>query len=115
MEAATQLDVDQRILAIQQEVEESTNLELPMLENNLVVLATMGSVSTLVALFGTVLGLIRAFAALGSGGAPYSSELATGISAALINTALCLCYASVAIIMFNFFTSIFDKFLYPIS
>src|SRR3546814_2651725 len=34
MEAATQLDVDQRILAIQQEVEESTNLELPMLERS---------------------------------------------------------------------------------
>src|SRR5690606_7753836 len=76
MEAATHLDVDQRILSIQQEVEESTNLELPMLEKNLVILATMGSVSTLVALFGTVLGMIRAFAALGTGGAPDSSALA---------------------------------------
>lgn len=115
MEAATHMDVDQRILAIQQEVEESTNLELPMLEKNLVILATMGSVSTLVALFGTVLGMIRAFAALGAGGAPDSSELATGISEALINTALGIGNAAVAIVMYNVFTTKIDKITYAID
>lgn len=115
MEAATHMDVDQRILAIQQEVEESTNLELPMLEKNLVILATMGSVSTLVALFGTVLGMIRAFAALGTGGAPDSSALAVGISEALINTALGIGNAAIAIVMYNVFTTKIDKVTYAID
>src|ERR1700741_1647434 len=37
MDAATGLDTDQKVLAIQKEVEESTSLELPMLEKNLVI------------------------------------------------------------------------------
>lgn len=53
-----------------------------MLEKNLTIIATLASVSTLVALLGTVLGMIRAFAAMGSTGAPDTGALATGISEA---------------------------------
>lgn len=115
MESATHMDVDQRILAIQKEVEEATNLELPMLEQNLVILATMGSVSTLTALFGTTLGMIRAFAALGGGSTPDSAELATGISEALVNTALGIGNAAVSIILYNVFTTKIDKMTYAID
>jgi biopolymer transport protein ExbB len=88
MEGVTGMDKDQKILAIQKEIEESTTLELPMLEKNLVVIATMASVSTLIALLGTVIGMIKAFSALATAGAPDSVALANGISEALINTAL---------------------------
>ena len=115
MEQASDLDKDQKILAIQKELEESTSLELPMLEKNLVIIATMASVSTLIALLGTVLGMIRAFSALGNAGAPDSVALANGISEALINTALGIANSAVAIIMYNIFTTKIDKITYTID
>ena len=59
----------------------------PPLEQNLPVIATMTTLGTLVGLLGTVIGMIRAFAALANAGAPDSIALSTGISEALINTA----------------------------
>lgn len=109
------LNKEQKILAIQKEIEEATSLELPMLEKNLVIIATMASVSTLVALLGTVLGMIRAFSALGTTGAPDSAALATGISEALINTALGIFNSAIAIIMYNVFTTRIDKITYTID
>jgi len=115
MEAEGSLDKDQKILAIQKEIEESTSLELPMLEKNLVIIATMASVSTLVALLGTVLGMIKAFSALASAGSPDSVALANGISEALINTALGIGNSAIAIIMYNVFTSKIDAITYTID
>ncbi|MDP1728096.1 MAG: MotA/TolQ/ExbB proton channel family protein [Bacteroidota bacterium] len=115
METVTDLNKDQKILAIQKELEEATTLELPMLEKNLVIIATMASVSTLVALLGTVLGMIRAFSALGTGGAPDSVGLANGISEALINTALGIGNSAIAIIMYNVFTTKIDKITFTID
>ena len=61
MITATELDTEQKVMAIQKEVEEATALELPMLEKNLVFLSTMASVATLIGLLGTVIGMIRSF------------------------------------------------------
>lgn len=115
MAGKSDMDTDNRILAIQKELEEATTLELPMLEKNLVIIATMASVSTLIALLGTVLGMIRAFAALGTGGAPDSVGLANGISEALINTALGIGNSAIAIIMYNVFTTKIDKITFTID
>src|SRR5690349_15226593 len=85
----TGLDTEQKVLAIQKEVEEATALELPMLQKNLVFLSTIVSTGTLIALLGTVIGMIRSFSALGEeGGAGAAGNLAKGISEALYNTAL---------------------------
>lgn len=115
MLSESEMDKDQKVLAIRQEVEEATALELPMLEKNLVILATMGSVATLVALFGTVLGMIKAFAALATAGAPDPVALANGISEALINTALGIGTAAIAIIFYNYFTTKIDNMTYAID
>jgi biopolymer transport protein ExbB len=115
MENDQTMDVDQKILAIQKEVEEATTLELPMLEKNLVITATLASVSTLVALLGTVLGMIKAFSALGTGGAPDSAGLAAGISEALINTALGIGNSAIAIILYSTFTTKIDTITYAID
>ncbi len=115
MEGESALDKDQKVLAIQKELEEATSLELPMLEKNLVIIATMASVSTLIALLGTVLGMIKAFSALGNAGAPDSTALAIGISEALINTALGIGNSAIAIIMYNVFTTRIDKITYTID
>ncbi len=111
----TELTKDQKLAALQKEVEEATTLELPMLEKNLTIIATLASVSTLTALLGTVLGMIRAFAAMGNTGAPDTGALATGISEALVNTALGIGTAAIATIMYSYFTSRIDTLTYKID
>lgn len=109
------LSKDQKAAVLQKETEESTALELPMLEKNLTVIATLASVATLVGLLGTVIGMIKAFAALANAGAPDASALATGISEALINTALGIASSALAIISYNYFTSKIDVLTYSID
>ncbi|SEW56503.1 MotA/TolQ/ExbB proton channel family protein [Chitinophaga arvensicola] len=109
------LDTEQKILTIKNEIEETTALELPMMEKNLVFLSTIASVATLLGLFGTVLGMIKAFSAMSSGGAPDSAQLALGISEALINTALGIGTSAIAIIMYNYFTTNIDAITYAID
>ncbi|SJZ39289.1 outer membrane transport energization protein ExbB [Chitinophaga eiseniae] len=111
----SELDTEQKILTIKNEVEETTALELPMMEKNLVFLSTIASVATLLGLFGTVLGMIKAFSAMSSGGAPDSAQLALGISEALINTALGIGTSAIAIIMYNYFTTNIDGITYAID
>ncbi len=115
METNTELDKDAKLAAIQKEVEESTALELPMLEKNLVILSTVASVATLVALLGTVLGMIKSFQAMATSGAPDPIALSTGISEALINTALGIGTSAIAVIVYNFFTTQIDKLTYGID
>ncbi len=111
-----ELETDQKVLNIQKEVEEATALELPMLEKNLVFLSTIASVATLLGLFGTVLGMIRSFSALGeSGGGDAARELSKGISEALYNTALGIGTSALAIIFYNIFTTKIDAITYGID
>ena len=112
----TELDTEQKVISIQKEVEEATALELPMLSKNLVFLSTITSVGTLIALLGTVIGMIKSFSALGEeGGAGAAGELAVGISEALYNTALGIGTSSVALVMYNVFTTKIDSITYGID
>lgn len=112
----TELSTEQKVLNIQKSIEESTSLELPMLEKNLVFLSTMASVATLLGLFGTVLGMIKSFSALGDeGGGEAARELSKGISEALFNTALGIGTSAVAIIMYNVFTTKIDAITFGID
>jgi len=110
------MNTDQKVLAIQKEVEEATALELPMLQKNLVFLSTITSVGTLIALLGTVIGMIRSFSALGDEGAGgNASQLSVGISEALYNTALGIGTSALALIMYNIFTTKIDSITYGID
>ena len=109
------LDTEQKVLSIQKEVEEATALELPMLQKNLVFLSTITSVGTLVALLGTVIGMIRSFSALGESGGGNAADLAVGISEALYNTALGIGTSALALIMYNVFTTKIDSITYGID
>ncbi|HEY5409017.1 MAG TPA: MotA/TolQ/ExbB proton channel family protein [Ginsengibacter sp.] len=112
----TDLDTEQKVLAIQKEIEEATALELPMLEKNLVFLSTIASVATLIGLLGTVVGMIRAFSNLGSsGGSEATRQLSVGISEALYNTALGIGTSAFAIISYNIFTTKIDGITYGID
>jgi biopolymer transport protein ExbB len=112
----TEYNSEQKVAAIQKEVEEATALELPMLSKNLVFLSTLVSLGTLVALLGTVMGMIKSFSSLGSeGGAGAAATLAIGISEALYNTALGIATSSFALVMYNIFTTKIDSITYGID
>jgi len=115
MEKNSDFNLEQKVTHIQQEIEEATSLELPSLEENLPILATIASVATLVALLGTVLGMIRAFQALAVAGNPDPGALSAGISEALINTAIGIGTSALSIIMYNIFTGMIDKLTYGID
>jgi biopolymer transport protein ExbB len=110
-----ELEKDQKILSIQKSFEEATALELPMLSRNMVIFSTLASISVLIGLIGTVLGMIRAFAALAQSGAPDALALATGISEALVNTAFGITGSTLAIIAFNYFSSNIDSYTFKID
>jgi biopolymer transport protein ExbB len=86
-----------------------------MLEKHMTVIATIVSIATLVGLIGTVLGMIRAFAALATSGAPDAVALATGISEALVNTALGITTSTISTIVYNYFTSRIDDIVYRVD
>jgi biopolymer transport protein ExbB len=111
----TTKDRDQKVTAIKAEIEEAIGLELPILEQNLVIVATLSSAATLTGLLGTVLGMIRAFAALANAGAPDAAALAVGISEALINTAFGIGTSVLAIFSYAYFSNKIDKMTYAID
>jgi biopolymer transport protein ExbB len=103
---------DKIVAETQAAIQEANGLEVPLLERNLIALSTIASISTMVGLLGTVLGMIRSFAALGNTGAVDASKLAVGISEALINTAGGLFVAIIGIVMYNVFVTRVDGFNY---
>lgn len=115
VEKEATMSKEQKVADIQKTVEDATSLELPSLEQNLVFLSTLTSASTLLGLLGTVLGMIRAFAAMANAGAPDPMALSVGISEALINTAFGIGTAAIAMIMYSVFTTKIDKMTYTID
>jgi len=115
LQSDTNLEKEQKVLALQKDLEEATALELPMLSKNLVIMSTIASIAVLIGLIGTVLGMIKAFSALATSGSPDAMALATGISEALINTAFGISGSAIAIILYNYFTSKIDGMTFKID
>lgn len=109
------MDSDEKLREVQSAIEEAMMLEVPLLERNLVVLSTIASVSVLIGLFGTVVGMIRSFQALATAGTPNAAELSAGISEALINTAGGLFGAIVGTISYNYFVTKVGNITYMID
>ncbi|MBR3284317.1 MAG: MotA/TolQ/ExbB proton channel family protein [Alloprevotella sp.] len=115
MEGNSELNKDQKVLAIQKELEEATALEMPMLQENLPIIGTIVTLGTLMGLFGTVLGMIRSFSAMGTEGGADSSALSTGISEALVNTASGIATGALAVIAYNYFTNKIDRLTFALD
>lgn len=113
--ANASLKKSQKVAKIQQAHEEATQLEMPTLQMNLPILATIVTLGTLTGLLGTVTGMIRSFQALAAGGGGDSLQLSTGISEALINTAFGIATSWCAVIAYNFFTNKIDKLTYALD
>ena len=83
----------------------ATNRELEKLEHHLSFLATVGSTSPYVGLFGTVWGIMNSFLALGNVQSASIASVAPGIAEALIATAMGLFAAIPAVIAYNRYIS----------
>lgn len=88
-------------VAVQRSLQIAASEELTRLERRLPFLATTGSVTPFIGLFGTVWGIIDAFHELGNVGAATLRAVAPGISEALIATAAGLFAAIPAVIFYN--------------
>ena len=116
MEENTILTKEQKILAIQKELEEATALEMPMMQENLPIIGTIVTLGTLTGLFGTVLGMIKSFSAMSAGdGGTDSTALATGISEALVNTASGIATGALAVIAYNYYTNKIDRLTFSLD
>lgn len=85
------------------------NREIDDLDAHLPFLASVGSVSPYVGLFGTVWGIMHAFLGLANTGQATLSQVAPGIAEALIATAIGLFAAIPAVIAYNRFASSVDR------
>lgn len=85
------------------------NFEAERMQRYLDILGTIGNVTPFIGLFGTVLGIIRAFhdLSLATGGGP--SVVANGIAEALVATAMGLFVAVPAVIAYNLFVKKIDS------
>ena len=106
-----ELDNSEVVRSAHRAMKVSMSREIEMLENNLTFLATVGSVSPYVGLFGTVWGIMESFRALAGVQQATLAMVAPGISEALIATAMGLLAAIPAVIAYNKFTSEIDAMI----
>lgn len=83
----------------------STDKYITDISSRISILATIGSVCPFVGLFGTVLGVMRAFRDLSLSAGAGPSVVALGISEALVNTAAGLFVAVPAVVFYNWFAN----------
>jgi biopolymer transport protein TolQ len=103
------LQLEAIIEGIQRTMRVAHAREHDKLENQLAFLATVGSTSPYVGLFGTVWGIMTSFQALGHVSQATISMVAPGISEALIATAMGLFAAIPAVVAYNRYANIIDR------
>lgn len=99
-----QIDNDDALAAVQRQMRVAQVREVERLEGGLALLATIGSTSPYVGLFGTVWGIMNAFIGISNMKQASLAVVAPGIAEALIATAMGLFAAIPAVIAYNFFT-----------
>ena len=103
------LNHDKSRQEIKEIIEDAGRQEVPVLERYLTILGTIASISVLLGLLGTVMGMIRTFNAIAALGYGHPEALASGISEALVATATGLVIAIPTLVLYNFFTSKVDS------
>ena len=88
---------------IENAMERQMMIEVSRLEKRISIVGTIGSTAVYIGLFGTVLGIIKAFQDIAQKGAGGVSVVINGIAEALICTAVGLCVAVPAVIAYNYF------------
>ncbi|MCC7109440.1 MAG: protein TolQ [Deltaproteobacteria bacterium] len=90
---------------VERALRRAATTEMTELERLVPFLATGGSTSPFIGLFGTVIGIMKSFAEIGAKGSANLATVAPGIAEALIATAAGLLAAIPAVIAYNWFTS----------
>ncbi|TSA39586.1 MAG: protein TolQ [Methylococcaceae bacterium] len=103
VEPIVQVESAQRAMRIE------LSRELERLDEHLSFLATVGSISPYVGLFGTVWGIMNSFMSLGNVKHATLAQVAPGIAEALIATAIGLFAAIPAVMSYNYFSTRLDK------
>ena len=96
--------------ALERAAQTAASEALTGMESRMTWLATIGSISTYIGLFGTTMGIIDAFHGLGTAGAATLRAVAPGVSEALITTAAGLVVAVPAVVGYNQFASRLREF-----
>ncbi len=105
----TKTDGPEILEGIQRTMRSQYQMDMDDLEVHLSFLATVGSVSPYIGLFGTVWGIMNSFRGLATAGQATLTQVAPGIAEALVATAMGLLAAIPAVMAFNFFTREIEK------
>ncbi|GAH19229.1 unnamed protein product, partial [marine sediment metagenome] len=100
-----EIDINERLTGrdeMKEAIEDSANQEIPVLERNLSTLSTIGNITPLLGLLGTVFGMVKAFNVIAVMGVGKPEALAGGISEALLTTAFGLSIAIPTIVVYNY-------------
>ncbi len=108
------IDSEVVVEAARQGMDRTAMITVAELKENLGVLATIGATAPFVGLFGTVVGIIKAFQGLGKGGGGIAS-VSAGIAEALITTAGGLAVAIPAVWAYNYFQNRVERFTVEMS
>jgi biopolymer transport protein TolQ len=100
----------QSLSTLERSAQTASSESITVLESRLTWLATIGSTSPYLGLFGTVMGIVDAFHGLGSAGAATLRAVAPGVSEALITTAAGIAVAVPAVVAYNQFTARIREF-----
>ena len=104
------LNRDDILDTVRRAIQRATALTANDLKKGIPSLATIGATAPFVGLLGTVVGVINAFAGIGSQGSAGLGAVSAGISEALIETALGLVVAIPAVWLYNYFTGRLEYF-----
>ncbi|WP_428239882.1 protein TolQ [Gynuella sp.] len=104
-------DADAVMAGTQRAMRVATSKEIEKLDHNLSFLATVGSTSPYIGLFGTVWGIMNSFRGLANASQASLSTVAPGISEALVATAIGLFAAIPAVVAYNRFSSKADSLI----
>ena len=111
LRSQSKIDTESILSGSQRAMRVASNREIEYLETNLSFLATVGSTSPYIGLFGTVWGIMTSFQALGNVQQATISMVAPGISEALIATAMGLFAAIPAVIAYNRYSNDVERLI----
>ena len=103
------------VAVAKQAMEDTADEEIMRLKHRLSYLGTIATVAPMLGLLGTVYGMILAFSVIAKGGPPQASELAGGISTALVTTQIGLMIAIPALILFEVFKNRLARFILELN
>ncbi len=110
VDSGANLTRDDLVDTVRRAIQRATALTANDLKKGIPALATIGATAPFVGLLGTVVGVINAFAGIGSTGSAGLGAVSAGISEALIETALGLVVAIPAVWLYNYFTGHLEYF-----